>query len=278
MALETIFEPFQYQFMLRALIVCISVGVICPVLGAHVINREMGFMGDALSHAVLPGIVAAYVIGLNPLAGAIPMGIVVALLIGFIVKKANISHDTSIGILFTGLFALGLVLLSLLGGTGLNLEHILLGQVLSTSTIDVYVTLVLSVFTLVLMILLHKQMVFVGFDYQGAVVAGLPAARINYLLLVLLSIVIVVTLQVVGIILVVAMLITPAAAASLITRRFSRVILVGVIFGVLAAVVGLYLSYQFNLPSGPSIALTSTAIFAFAFLKRWQTNRVAGGA
>ena len=278
MVLDTIFEPFQYQFMIRALIVCISVGVICPVFGAHVINREMGFMGDALSHAVLPGIVAAYVIGLNPLAGAVPMGIVVALLIGFIVKKANISHDTSIGILFTGLFALGLILLSVLGGTGLNLEHILLGQVLSTSTIDVYVTLVLSVFTLVLMILLHKQMVFVGFDYQGAVVAGLPAARINYLLLVLLSIVIVVTLQVVGIILVVAMLITPAAAASLITRRFSRVILVGVIFGVLAAVVGLYLSYQFNLPSGPSIALTSTAIFAFAFLKRWQTNRVAGGA
>ena len=278
MALETIFEPFQYQFMLRALIVCISVGVICPVLGAHVINREMGFMGDALSHAVLPGIVAAYVIGLNPLAGAIPMGIVVALLIGFIVKKANVSNDTSIGILFTGLFALGLILLSVIGGTGINLEHILLGQVLSTSSTDVFVTLVLSVFTLVLMILFHKKMVFVGFDYQGAVVVGLPAAKINYLLLVLLSIVIVVTLQVVGIILVVAMLITPAAASSLITKRFSRVILVGVVFGVIAAIVGLYLSYQFNLPSGPSIALTSTTIFVLAFLKRVKTSGVAGSA
>jgi ABC-type Mn2+/Zn2+ transport system permease subunit len=276
MWLDPIFEPFQYQFMVRALIVCISVGVICPFLGAHVINREMGFMGDALSHAVLPGIVAAYAIGLSPLIGAIPMGIIVALLIGFLVKKSNISHDTSIGILFTGLFALGLILLSVLGGAGINLEHILLGQVLSTSNIDVYVTLGLSLLTLALMILLHKQMVFVGFDYQGAVVAGLPAARINYLLLVLLSIVIVVTLQVVGIILVVAMLITPAAASSLIAKRFSRAIVLGVLFGVIAAVVGLYLSYYFNLPSGPSIALTSTAIFALAFLKRWQASGVAG--
>ena len=278
MWLDPLFEPFQYQFMVRALIVCISVGVICPFLGAHVINREMGFMGDALSHAVLPGIVAAYAIGFSPLIGAVPMGIIVALLIGFIVKKSNISHDTSIGILFTGLFALGLILLSVLGGTGINLEHILLGQVLSTSSTDVYVTLGLSMATVALMTLLHKQMVFVGFDYQGAVVAGLPAAKINYLLLILLSIVIVVTLQVVGIILVVAMLITPAAASSLIAKRFSRVIALVVLFVVIAAVVGLYLSYHFNLPSGPAIALTATTIFALAFLKKWQTRGIAGAA
>ena len=121
---DLIIEPFQYKFMVRALIVCISIGVVCPFLGAHVITREMSFMGDALAHAVLPGMVVAYAVGLSPLIGAIPMGIIVALTIGYLVKKSNISNDTSIGILFTGLFALGLVLLSLLGGTRINVEDL----------------------------------------------------------------------------------------------------------------------------------------------------------
>ena len=137
---------------------------------------------------------------------------------------------------------------------------------MSTSNTDVYVTICLTAVTLLLMILLYKQMVFIGFDFEGATVAGLPAAKIDYLLLVLLSVVIVVTLQVVGIILVVGMLITPAAAASLISKRFSRVIFVGILFGVISAVVGLYLSYYFDLPPGPSIALVSTIIFCLSFL------------
>lgn len=266
MWIDPILEPFQYKFMIRALIVCISIGVMCPFLGAHVINREMGFMGDALAHAVLPGMVVASAAGFTPLIGTVPMGIIVALAIGYIVKNANVSNDTSMGILFTGLFALGLVLLSVIGGTGINIEDVLLGQVMSTSNTDVYVTISLTVITLSLMILLYKQMVFIGFDFEGATVAGLPAAKIDYLLLVLLSVVIVVTLQVVGIILVVGMLITPAAAASLISKRFSRVISVGILFGVASAVVGLYLSYYFDLPSGPSIALVSTIIFSLSFL------------
>lgn len=266
MWIDPILEPFQYKFMIRALIVCISIGVMCPFLGAHVINREMGFMGDALAHAVLPGMVIAYAAGFTPLIGTVPMGIIVALAIGYIVKNSNVSNDTSMGILFTGLFALGLVLLSVIGGTGINIEDVLLGQVMSTSNTDVYVTISLTVITLFLMILLYKQMVFIGFDFEGAIVAGLPAAKIDYLLLVLLSVVIVVTLQVVGIILVVGMLITPAAAASLISKRFSRVIYVGILFGVTSAVVGLYLSYYFDLPSGPSIALVSTIIFSLSFL------------
>ena len=266
MIVDLLLEPFHYTFMQRALIVCILIGIMCPFLGAHVINREMGFMADALAHAVLPGMVAAYVVGVSPLIGAIPMGILVALAIGFIVKKSNISNDTSIGILFTGLFAIGVVSLSLIGGTGINIENILLGQVMSTSNIDVYVTLGLATITLGLMILLYKPMVFIGFDFEGAVVAGLPAAKIDYLLLILLSVVIVVSLQVVGIILVVGLLITPAAASSLITKRFSTLILVGILFGVLSSVIGLYLSYYFNLPSGPSVALTSTGIFGLSFI------------
>ena len=268
MLLDQLTEPFQFSFMLRALIICVCVGTICPFLGAHVINRQMGFMGDALAHAVMPGIVASYLVGLSPFIGGIPMAISVALLVGYLVRTTDISNDTSIGILFTGLFALGLILISLAGGTQVNVEDLLLGQVTSTSQTDLYVTLVLTVSVLFLMCLLYKQMIFTGFDFDGATVAGINANFIDYLLLAILSVVIVVTLQAVGIILVVGMLITPAAAASLVTNRFWKLVVVGILFGIGSAIGGLYASYYFDLPSGPSIAMFSTTIFAIAFLQR----------
>ena len=268
MFIDFILDPFQFSFMVRALIICICVGIICPFLGAHVINRQMGFMGDALAHSVMPGMVASYIIGISPFFGAIPMGIVVALLIGFLVRKTKISNDTSIGIMFTGLFAIGLIMISLMGGLTVNLEDLLLGQVTSTSVSDLYTTLLLTTFVLAVMCLLYKQMIFTGFDYEGATVIGLKAGIIDYILLGLLSIVIVVTLQAVGIILVVGMLITPAAAASLITNRFWKLVIVGIIFGVISAIGGLYASYYLDLPSGPSIAMISTIIFCGSFAKK----------
>tara|TARA_Y100000588_G_scaffold65549_1_gene65498 strand:+ start:222 stop:1052 length:831 start_codon:yes stop_codon:yes gene_type:complete len=268
MLIDFILDPFQFSFMVRALIICICVGIICPFLGAHVINRQMGFMGDALAHSVMPGMVVSYIIGISPFFGAIPMGIVVALLIGFLVRKTKISNDTSIGIMFTGLFAIGLIMISLVGGLTVNLEDLLLGQVTSTSVSDLYTTLFLTTFVLVVMCLLYKQMIFTGFDYEGATVIGLKAGMIDYILLGLLSIVIIVTLQAVGIILVVGMLITPAAAASLITNRFWKLVIVGIIFGVISAIGGLYASYYLDLPSGPSIAMISTIIFCGSFAKK----------
>ncbi len=268
MLIDFILDPFQFSFMVRALIICICVGIICPFLGAHVINRQMGFMGDALAHSVMPGMVVSYIIGISPFFGAIPMGIVVALLIGFLVRKTKISNDTSIGIMFTGLFAIGLIMISLMGGLTVNLEDLLLGQVTSTSVSDLYTTLLLTTFVLAVMCLLYKQMIFTGFDYEGATVIGLKAGIIDYILLGLLSIVIVVTLQAVGIILVVGMLITPAAAASLITNRFWKLVIVGIIFGVISAIGGLYASYYLDLPSGPSIALISTIIFCGSLTKK----------
>ena len=228
----------------------------------------MGFMGDALAHSVMPGMVVSYIIGISPFFGAIPMGIVVALLIGFLVRKTKISNDTSIGIMFTGLFAIGLIMISLMGGLTVNLEDLLLGQVTSTSVSDLYTTLLLTTFVLAVMCLLYKQMIFTGFDYEGATVIGLKAGIIDYILLGLLSIVIVVTLQAVGIILVVGMLITPAAAARLITNRFWKLVIVGIIFGVISAIGGLYASYYLDLPSGPSIALISTIIFCGSLTKK----------
>ena len=165
-------------------------------------------------------------------------------------------------------------MISLMGGLTVNLEDLLLGQVTSTSVSDLYTTLFLTTFVLVVMCILYKQMIFTGFDYEGAIVIGLKAGMIDYILLGLLSIVIVVTLQAVGIILVVGMLITPAAAASLIINRFWKLVVVGIIFGVISAIGGLYASYYLDLPSGPSIALISTIIFCVSFAKkqlRWSS-------
>ena len=148
----------------------------------------------------------------------------------------------------------------------MSVEDILLGQVLNTSITDVFVTIALAIILLVVMIVLYKPMVFVGFDFEGATVAGIPSDKLDYLLLVLLSVVIVMSLQVVGVVLVIGMLITPAAAASMIAKRFPQIIILGIIFGVISAVVGLYISYYFNLPSGPSIALVSSAIFGLSLV------------
>ena len=267
MTVEHLYEPFQYSFMVRALIVCLLVGLMCPLLGSHVISREMGFMGDALAHAEMPGMVVAYSIGISTFFGSIPMAIAVALSIGYVTKKSKISNDTSIGILFAGLFALGLILLSLQNGLNVSVEDILLGQVISTSWVDVYVTSILALQVIVIMIAMYKPMVFVGFDYQGAIVAGIKADKVDYLLLILLSIVVVVTLNVVGIVLVIGMLITPAAAASLVVKRFSSSIPMGMLFGIMSSIIGLYIAYYLDTPPGPSICLVSTAIFTLAFAK-----------
>ncbi|MBI21137.1 MAG: manganese ABC transporter permease [Chloroflexi bacterium] len=272
MGIELITEPLQYSFILRALVICVLVGVMCPFLGAFVINREMGFMGDALAHSVLPGMVVAYSVGFSPIIGATPNAIIVALAIGFIVKKTKLSNDTSIGIIFSTLFSIGLITISFLGGTTINVEDILLGEVLSTTTTDVFVTTLLTIFLLIVMIILYKPMIFTGFDFEGAKVAGIPSEKLDYLLLVLLSIVIVITLQVIGVILVIGMLITPAAASSMIAKRFPQIIIIGIAFGVFSSVLGLYLSYYFNLPSGPSIALVSSSIFGLSLIKKWITR------
>ena len=265
---ELLLEPFAYSFMIRALAVSIFVGIMCPILGSYVVNRGLGFMGDALAHSVLPGMILALILGVSPLVGAVPMGIVVALAIGYLSKKAKIAEDTSIGILFAGLFALGLIMVPLAGNVSISVEDILLGQVLGVSNRDVVVTCLLAAVVLIVILAFHRQLVFVSFDPVGATVIGLPTKGLDYLLFVLLSIVIVVALQAVGIVLVVAMLITPAAAASLIARRFNRAIALGVVFGVLSTGSGLYLSYFFDLPSGPSMTLVSTGIFLLAATKK----------
>ena len=261
---EAVTGPFQYGFMLRALVVSMLVGVMCPLLGVYVVVRGLGFMGDALAHSVLPGMVVAFILGISPFFGAIPMALATALVSGYLIRRAGVSEDTSVGILFAGLFALGVVMLTLSRSVSVNLEDILLGQVLGVSLGDLYVTAALAGVVLAVVLGLHKELVFASFDPDGASVVGLPTEKLEYLLLALLSVVVVLALQAVGVILVISMLITPAAAALLIVRNFVRAMATAVLIGVSSAVAGLYLSFYYNLPSGPVMALVATGFFVLA--------------
>jgi len=259
--LDNIVDPFRYGFMVRALVVSLLVGVLCPILGSFVVTRGLAFMGDALAHAVLPGIVVAFLIGVSPFVAAVPTGVAVALLIGYLSRRTGISQDTSIGVLFAGLFALGLALMTAARDISVDLEDLLLGQLLGVSQTDMYVTAGLAAVVLLVLYAFNKELVFSSFDPVGAAVVGLPTVWLDYLLLVLLALVIVIALQAVGIVLVVAMLVTPAATAYLLVRSFANVMAVGAVLGALAAVVGLYLSFHVNLPSGPAMTLVATGVF-----------------
>ncbi len=273
--IDNIVEPFQYGFMVRALIVSVLVGVMCPVLGAYVITRGRAFMGDALAHSVLPAMVVAFLLGISPFFAAVPAGIVIAVLMGGVARRTGISEDTSIGIIFAGMFALGLVMLSTSNNITVNIEDLLLGQVLGVSQTDVFVSLGLAALVIAGLYAFHRQLVYTTFDPVGATVIGIRTGLIEYVLLGLLALVIVIGIQAAGIVLVMAMLITPAAAAYLIAKRFTGVMIIGALIGAISAVAGLYLSYHADLPSGPSMALVATGIFAVAAVmkRRWPLWR-----
>jgi manganese/iron transport system permease protein len=264
--IDYIIGPFQYGFMVRALIVSVLVGVMCPVIGSYVITRGRAFMGDALAHSVIPGMVVAVLLNISPFFAAVPTGIVIALLMGTVSRRTGISEDTSIGIVFAGMFALGLVMLSVVPNVNVNIEDLLLGQVLGVTWTDVYVSLALTAFVLLGLYAFHRQLVYTTFDQIGASVVGIRIALVEYVLLALLALVIVIGIQAAGIVLVMAMLITPAATAYLLARRFVGMMIIGAIVGAASAIIGLYLSFYADLPSGPAMALLATLMFAFAAL------------
>ena len=267
--------PFQYGFMVRALIVSVLVGVMCPILGAYVITRGRAFMGDALAHSVLPGMVVAFLLGISPFFAAVPAGIVIALLMGTVSRRTGISEDTSIGIVFAGMFALGLVMLSRATSVNVNIEDLLLGRVLGVTQTDVYVSVALTALVLIGLYAFHRQLVYTTFDEVGASVVGIKTNLIEYVLLALLALVIVIGIQAAGIVLVMAMLVTPAATGYLLARRFVGVMIIGALVGAASAIVGLYLSFHADLPSGPSMALLATLMFTIAavFKGTWPLKR-----
>ena len=263
--IDIFLEPFKYDFMIRSLITAIASGAMLSTLGPFTINRNMGFMADAMAHATLPIIAVGVFLGFSISELGVPAAILIAVLLGVIIKNTNVGEDTAIGIIFSSFFALGFVLISLLNVT-INLEDLLFGQILAVNTSDVYIVVFLLTVVVTIVLLFFKQLLFYSFDPIGAEVKGLNTSFLNYLFLILLSIAIVGSLQTVGIILVLSMLIIPAAAAKLVTNTFVTSIKVSIVFGVTSSITGLYLSYFLNLPSGPSMSLVATAIFVVAFL------------
>ena len=265
MGIETFIEPLKYDFMVRALITAILSGVMLSVLGSFTINKNMGFMADAMAHSTLPIIAVGVFFGFSISELGAPAAVVIALFLGFIIKNTDIGEDTSIGIIFSSFFALGFVLISVLD-VSINLEDLLFGQILAVSSFDVAVIFALFLIVLSILFIFFKQILFYSFDPIGAEVRNLNVSFLNYLFLIILSLSIVGSLQTVGIVLVLSMLLIPAASAKLVSKTFISSIRISALFGGIASVSGLYLSYYFNLPSGPTMSLVASGLFVFSFI------------
>ncbi|MFN3679024.1 metal ABC transporter permease [Thermosynechococcus sp.] len=258
-------EPLQHAFMVKALGVSTLVGCVCAVLSCFLTLKGWALMGDAVSHAVLPGVVLAYWLGLPFALGAFVFGLMAVTLIGFIQQQTRVKEDTVIGLVFTGFFALGLVLLSKTASS-VDLMHILFGNVLGISDRDLWQTLIVSLITLMAIALLHRDLILFCFDATHARTIGLNTTLLYYLLLALLSLTTVAALQTVGIILVVAMLITPGATAYLLSDRFGWMVLIALAAGGLGSLLGTYISYYLDASTGGCIVVLQTVIFLLAMI------------
>jgi manganese/iron transport system permease protein len=276
--IDFLLAPLEYEFFVRALVASALVGVACAVVGAFVVLKGMSFVGDAVSHSAFPGVVLAYLLGLPVILGGAVAAIGTALGIGALTRRSGLRADAVIGVLFAGMFALGVALFSSIPNYVGDLFHFLFGDVLGISFADLISLAVLASLLLLIVWVLWKELLFATFDPLGAGAAGLPVRRLDDLLLILIAVTIVVSLQAVGIVLVVAMITTPAATAQLLVKRFGQMIALAALIGVTSSLVGLYVSYALDIASGASIVLTETFAFLVALLitsirKRVRANR-----
>ncbi len=263
--LSPLLAPFGYDFMLRALLVSALVGAVCAVLSCFITLKGWSLMGDAVSHAVLPGVVLAYLLNLPFVIGAFVFGLLSVGAIGFIQSRSRVKEDTVIGVVFTALFSLGLVMISRVS-SDVHLSHILFGDVLGISDADLWQTVIAGAVALGTILILRRDLLLYVFDATHARSIGLNTGLLYGALLVILALTIVSALQTVGVILVVAMLITPGATAYLLTDRFSRMMILAVTAGVLSSLIGTYASYFLDGATGACIVLTQSLLFGLAFL------------
>jgi ABC-type Mn2+/Zn2+ transport system permease subunit len=271
-------EPFQYAFMRDALLVGTVVAAMCAVLSCFLILRGWSLMGDAVSHAVLPGIVLAYIAGIPLAIGAFVAGLFCSASIGFIKQNSRIKEDTVMGVVFTGMFAFGLVLFSRTE-SDMHLDHILFGNILGIRSSQVWQTLALGMVVLGVTLALRRDLLLICFDPAQARVMALPDKFLNYLLLSLLSLAIVVSLQTVGIILVVAMLVTPGSIAHLWTDRFDRMLAIAVAAATTSTATGILISYHIGASTGACIVLVQTLLFvaSLAFAPKYGILQRSAG-
>lgn len=258
-------EPFRYEFMQQALLIGVAVAVPAAVLSCLLVLRGWSLMGDAVSHAVLPGIVVAYILGLPMLLGAFVSGMVCAIATGYLTEHSRLKEDTVMGVVFSGMFALGIVLFSYVH-TNLHLDHVLFGNVLGVSWTDIIQTGVVAIIVLVIFMAKRRDILVFAFDPQHAGVIGINTRTMQYGLLALLSLIIVASIKAVGIILVIAILIAPGAISFLLTDRFERMLLVAIAVSVASAVIGILSSYHIDSAPAPTIVVLLTMLFIVAFL------------
>jgi ABC-type Mn2+/Zn2+ transport system permease subunit len=260
-------EPFRYPFMQTALLAALCVGLTCAVLGVYVVQRRMAFIGDAMAHTTLPGLVIAHLSGWSLSLGGLVAGVLTALAIGWVSRKQAVKEDTAIGITFTGMFALGVLLMSTTRSFR-DLSHMLFGNILGVTWGDLQLMAGVAGTVFAALFLFHKELELTSFDRTHAEAIGIRADRLNSLLLVLLALAVVTGIQAVGVILTSALLVTPAATAALLTDRFPRVMAIAAITAVASALVGLYVSYFLQASAGAAIVLTCTAVFLLVWLGR----------
>jgi manganese transport system permease protein len=263
--IDFLFEPFGYDFMVRALATTLTASIVCAVLSCWLVLIGWSLMGDAVSHAVLPGVVLAYIVGAPFALGAVIFGFLAVALIGAVRDTSRVKEDAAIGIVFTTLFALGLVLISVTPSQT-DLNHIILGNLLGVSWSDVIQIVVLGAVTFAILVAKRRDFTLYAFDPTHAHAIGLNPRILGAVLLALLALTSVVALQAVGVILVVAMLIIPGATAYLLTDRFGRMLVIAPVTSAVCAVIGLYLSYYLDTASGGMVVLTQGAVFALVYL------------
>jgi manganese/iron transport system permease protein len=253
--------------MQRSLIIAILVGLVCAVVGSYLMVQRLALLGDAISHSVLPGLAIAFMLGVNIFVGAFVAGVLSTMAIAWIRTRSPIKEDAAMGIVLSAFFALGITLITIIQKDNkIDLNHFLFGNILGVTPDEVVQTAIIAAIVLIVVVLLYKELLFYTFDPLGAQAAGLPVNLLNFGLMVLIALTIVASMKAVGVILVLSLLITPGATAYLLVKRLHQVMIVGATIGVIASISGMYVSYFYNLPSGPAIVLVASGLFVLALL------------
>ena len=265
--IQTLIEPLQYGFMQRSLVIAILVGIVCAIVGSYLMVQRLALLGDAISHSVLPGLAIAFILGANIFIGAFIAGVLSTVIIAWIKTRSTIKEDAAMGIVFSAFFALGITLITIVQKDNkIDLNHFLFGNILGVTAADAIDTALIVALVLLVVVLFYKELLFYTFDPLGAQATGLPVNLLNFGLMVLIALTIVASLKAVGVVLVLSLLITPASTAYLLVTRLHQVMILGAIIGVISSISGMYLSYFYNLPSGPAIVLVASGLFVLSLL------------
>jgi manganese/iron transport system permease protein len=265
--IQTLIEPLQYGFMQRSLVIAILVGIVCAIVGSYLMVQRLALLGDAISHSVLPGLAIAFILGANIFIGAFIAGVLSTVIIAWIKARSTIKEDAAMGIVFSAFFALGITLITIVQKDNkIDLNHFLFGNILGVTAEDAIDTALIVALVLLVVVFFYKELLFYTFDPLGAQATGLPVNLLNFGLMVLIALTIVASLKAVGVVLVLSLLITPASTAYLLVTRLHQVMILGAIIGVISSISGMYLSYFYNLPSGPAIVLVASGLFVLSLL------------